>query len=58
MTEAECEVVADAGIRLDELRMRLLEPENLTDRQFRALALDVSKVYGLLSCLPLEVEAA
>lgn len=56
MTPAEVEIVADAGCRLNEIRMRLIDPAELSDRDFHTLALDVSKVYGLLSCLPLENE--
>ena len=65
MTEAECEIVANAGIQLREIAraltiaatsvIRELDPAALVVKMDNA-AMQCSEVYGALSALPLEAE--
>ncbi len=52
MTSQECEIVADAGLRLREI-IRAMKPGQLDILQ---TALDVNLVVGMLACLPLTTE--
>jgi hypothetical protein len=65
MTHAECEIVANAGVQLREIALRLTMPAGFVarDREYMQLvskmdaaALSISEVYGQLSALPIEVE--
>ena len=67
MTQAECEIVAQAGMRLREIALGItfpasttlsdLHPGELVGIMDRA-ALAISEIYGALSALPLEAESA
>lgn len=65
MTEAENEIVANAGVQLREIAERLTLPPNFDSAQYQwpmlvramdSAALSISEVYGQLSALPLATE--